>query len=63
MVKKKEVEKESNVVELFNYIALCPECSFDSFHIITNGPRTAGEDDTVTTTGIECASCKHRMNW
>lgn len=55
-------KKETNVVNLFEYMALCPECGHDKFSILVEAPQTA-KDGTVKVTGTQCCACSAVMNW
>lgn len=55
-------EEQSNVVNLFEYVALCPECGHDRFNISVEAPDTA-KDGTVKILGTQCCSCHAKLNW
>lgn len=50
-----EKEKESNVVELFKHIALCPDCEGSSFLLLVNPP--GNDDESVRIIGFQCNTC------
>jgi len=54
--------KLSNVVTLFEYTALCPECDGVLFRMFTKGPEAA-KDGYVKIIGTECVNCETRVNW
>ena len=54
--------KETNVLELFEYMATCPRCGEDKFNIMVKAPNTA-QNELVDIVGTQCVSCNHKMSW
>ncbi len=50
----------AEVIPLFEYVATCPKCNGDSFHILVDRPD--GEK-TVPILGTACANCDFRLQW
>jgi len=58
------ITQSNNVVNLFDYIALCPECDNETFRMFTESPYVASDGEKeVKIIGTECDRCKSRRNW
>jgi len=54
--------KRTNVTELFDYMATCPDCDGDLWRLLTEAPPE-NVVDTVKIIATECDNCKLRLNW